>query len=1450
MMENKNDKSSDMVSNKYDISEEECRVCRGLAEEGRPLFKPCKCSGSIGLTHQDCLTSWLAIKNGDCRCDLCATKFKFAPKYAPDTPDLLPLYKVLACLTQIATIRWLPYALRILLVSALWLFLLPLTTAYLYLGWIKKPLSIMSRWQWDLVLGDVISGAVVSVIIIVSFLSLMSFADFLRFHWQQDVDAQHDQGDIQNDNQENVENFAPIHPTFHNVNTAINNPHNLSNHLANDIKREAKELTIRKGSEYSNEFQEDLFPPKRDHLTMNQDDVVSNLYSSQFTDNSKVVLPINIDRYEVENLKSYGKNLERKKVKSKSSDDDCYDSHNSIFDVNLPSLESEHMKTLQEVKIDVADNSTSVTNMQFYQNYHDHILEQPLHNVDSLNNNSEVENINRQDQVNNVHAPPHDPLDPIIDRHDDGMNMDIHIALDELVGLRGPVSVLLRNLLWVLAFNMTYLGFFAFIPYIIGTSNFSKVMTIYKRWSIKYFSYDENIHNEKGHFVKALNVMATTERHMKSLLQLHDIITIIFGYLCIACTVFLLQCLVVFFKQRNRRNQSKTPEELGNNDDSKKNKLTSDDESEDSIINGDSIQGIRYAEREGLDNIHRHNLAAIDIKEAVIDKLIIAQECAAAMVKIGILLFLKMLLLPLLIGFSLDIATLDVFENTLEERFTYAEYDMFSAVLLHWVVGITFMLIATVSVLQLREVVHPDLLARIIRPQEPQPDLLGVLLKESGFIHMKRMMLSLIIYFLFMLVHIWLPTKILFSFGLSKHLSFFHPKKYYYFLPQLQVPIELMIFHLLLLSMLEKYKNYIGKVQHKWLLTICEWMDISDYILPKVVVKFELFGYKNLFHHESDKMYNLNINDKVNKSITTEFSITAQGKKQHFESVQSDDKVFTPIGSMTQHHVLDPFWTKLLTLRYNGHSADSFIEEKITLMTDNEMISTNYEVGTKNRDGRRVLHASHSYILLPYTSFFSSRLTSYDLPLHESMFVTSTKQKKILIPTVIGSYRLRMQKSCPMNNICTIEFWRECLGEAVPRPPPGWDDLSIGGAEVQGRWAWGNERRSELEESIGQRKRIFSCIRGNGAFNKKWKSVQKIVSFLTFTIKFICLFFASWMALLIFSCVVLSLPLLVGRFVFYLLRTSDCYIHDPLSYVVGVIIVLPISCKISSEISKMKLKKVIPVSKNIRNILKEAPKHSDKIKVVFVACFLWFFISPLLLGLTYNFMCVKGIEFWLHINPLLDRNELVLSWGAGMLLLNMWAAMCYIGAFHFDFWMKICSFLYVRGQEGVDRNDNINNQSDNYIQEVNKIKLVDRSKWQGQEGIISRFFSIISSVIFEAEWDIVDSVTLLDECAIPITFHLLCLFITPIFLNTGIYYLVLFIWGGDFWENIIPCLYKMIIYRIFTVITISFQLATTFQQPLKYLFISAHNAARNDRYLIGEELLNYGDFKVENFSSD
>lgn len=80
-------------------------------------------------------------------------------------------------------------------------------------------------------------------------------------------------------------------------------------------------------------------------------------------------------------------------------------------------------------------------------------------------------------------------------------------------------------------------------------------------------------------------------------------------------------------------------------------------------------------------------------------------EGTAAVVKVGLLLSLKMLFLPLLLGLWLDAATQPVLGPAFERRVRFATENLVGALLLHWVAGISFMLVVTVSVLQLRECV-------------------------------------------------------------------------------------------------------------------------------------------------------------------------------------------------------------------------------------------------------------------------------------------------------------------------------------------------------------------------------------------------------------------------------------------------------------------------------------------------------------------------------------------------------------------------------------------------------------------------------------------------------------------------------------------------------------------------------------------------------------------------
>ncbi|KAI0562975.1 hypothetical protein FGB62_48g136 [Gracilaria domingensis] len=174
-------------------AERECRICRGEDEPGRPLLHPCRCSGSIKYTHEDCLVNWLA-QSGSTRCELCNHSFRFEPLYQPNTPSALPtcefLTGVLALLKK--TIKT---AARIILVFAVWLFFLPIGTCWTwYALFINSPTQLpallASRGPAGIVT-DAFYGFLLSAGIVFVFLGVSSLREYVR-HLPQEADEDED----------------------------------------------------------------------------------------------------------------------------------------------------------------------------------------------------------------------------------------------------------------------------------------------------------------------------------------------------------------------------------------------------------------------------------------------------------------------------------------------------------------------------------------------------------------------------------------------------------------------------------------------------------------------------------------------------------------------------------------------------------------------------------------------------------------------------------------------------------------------------------------------------------------------------------------------------------------------------------------------------------------------------------------------------------------------------------------------------------------------------------------------------------------------------------------------------------------------------------------------------------------------------------------------------------
>ena len=526
--------------------------------------------------------------------------------------------------------------------------------------------------------------------------------------------------------------------------------------------------------------------------------------------------------------------------------------------------------------------------------------------------------------------------------------MEINVALDELLGFRGPLLALIRNLLWLLVFNTAYLGVFAFTPLKFGGS----VYEILSRMLPNFVSVLPG--NLWENFITSMQELDRKSNESNLIYQPSQIAKMGLGYASFSILIFLLHAALAVALRRGER-QAVSP-------------------------NG-AIGGAVRDDPPILDGVERVADQNIPIREnnpfrddEVPGKRILGfLECAGAIAKVVILLLIKMLFLPLLLGIWLDWATLSLFEKTWTDRIEYAGSDLFGSTFLHWVTGITFMLLVTVSVLQLREVAHPDILAGVIRPQEPQPDLLGNLLQESGATHTKRVLLSLGIYAVLLAVHIWIPTRLLMMSNLGQYLPLFRPKFWHVVMPQIQIPLELFFFHLCMLGVLEKYKNNIGEMQHLWLILIGNYLGIADQILPHEVDRFSLVGILPVF-----------VEDASSSQLENPCSV---GEVPSVEG-RNDD--------------IYPLWNSLL--------SETDLTKRAELIRSNicriePMGGPRYTYGIVQRNGKKLL-SSHAYIRLPPASSTSRLIVK-----------TTNDASSNLLPTSIGPYRLRQGVSAGKHKV-------------------------------------------------------------------------------------------------------------------------------------------------------------------------------------------------------------------------------------------------------------------------------------------------------------------------------------------------------------------------------------------------------------------------------------------------
>ena len=490
---------------------------------------------------------------------------------------------------------------------------------------------------------------------------------------------------------------------------------------------------------------------------------------------------------------------------------------------------------------------------------------------------------------------------------------------------------------------------------------------------------------------------------------------------------------------------------------------------------------------------------------------------------------------------------------------------------------------------------------------------------------------------------------------------------------------------------------------------MCNMMDITDYVLPRSVSEFELVGLREVY---------------IKKEVKEIQDVDSHIKR---DSKQDEIVVSTQIQ-------IDPFWKHLAS---EGKSCDDFILSVLG-ETFHEPI---LEKGITKNNGQRVLTTQSCIRISP----------------------EKPHEKNVSVPTAIGRYRLRSHyrqnnfydDSAPEEYAPKIEIWKEVVGEPLFRPPDGWDDLGAGGAEVQGRWAWGKEAKSDIEEGVAKR------VNFKDAQNK-----------LLLLVKLILLVSFMWLGTLTLICCGTNMPLVIGRYLFEILHVPDQYIHDPAAFAVGVTILYPAMKSLWPILTEKGglggLRKFLRWVTSFRT-----PYSAEKTRDVWMTSILWVIVIPLTVGVLFNLFTVADQKWWSSISFSYSFQELSEIWHVGFILFHCWAAICYTGVFTKDFWMRFRGALEANenaqnaagaangaannAANGAGNFDE-NNQNDGVGIAPNNHHL----QWQGENGKIGQFLSVIIPVFSNWEWDKVDRDILLDEVLLPITKQLLMTLFSPV----------------------------------------------------------------------------------------
>ncbi|KAK2991544.1 hypothetical protein RJ640_016579 [Escallonia rubra] len=394
------------------------------------------------------------------------------------------------------------------------------------------------------------------------------------------------------------------------------------------------------------------------------------------------------------------------------------------------------------------------------------------------------------------------------------------VPFDELVGMQGPVFHLVENAFTVLASNMIFLGVVIFVPFSLG-----RIILYYLSWllstatspvlsmvvpltesalslanlTLKHaanLTSDNQGESLRSHVTEMLKVNSSgpieASKNGSTLLstdgasRLSDLTTLAVGYTFIFSLVFFYLGIVAL---------------------------------------------IRYTKGEPLTVGRFYGIASIaETIPSLFRQFLAAMRHLMTMIKVAFLLVIELGVFPLMCGWWLDVCTIRMFGRSIAQRVEFFSISPLASSLVHWVVGIVYMLQISIFVSLLRGVLRNGVLYFLRDPADPNYNPFRDLIDDPVHKHARRVLLSVAVYGSLIVMLVFLPVKLAMRMAPS-----IFPLDITVSDPFTEIPADMLLFQICIPFAIEHFKlrTTIKSLLRHWFTAVGWALGLTDFLLPR-----------------------------------------------------------------------------------------------------------------------------------------------------------------------------------------------------------------------------------------------------------------------------------------------------------------------------------------------------------------------------------------------------------------------------------------------------------------------------------------------------------------------------------------------------------------------------------------------------------------------------------------